>query len=265
MQNAIAFEIRKQTELLEAGKEIAQETRGWNEAKKETFSQREKESAHDYRYFPEPDIPPLTFTKDFIEQLRLEVPELPQKKRERIQQEYELKDKEVALLVKDRALGEYFEQVVSELGSRLPQKELAKKISLTKNYIVSDLQGLLNGMSVEDPNFKITPENFAELISMLADGTISSPGAKSLLKKMFETGGDPSQLLESEQLAQISDEGAIEKIAKDIISKNPKAVEDFKSGKQNALQFLIGQMMAATKGTVSPEGARKMLIPLLAP
>ena len=265
VQNAIAFEIRRQTELLEAGKEIAQETRGWNEAKKETFSQREKESAHDYRYFPEPDIPPLTFTKDFIEQLRLEVPELPQKKRERIQQEYELKDKEVVLLVKDRALGEYFEQVVSELGSRLPQKELAKKISLTKNYIVSDLQGLLNGMSVEDPNFKITPENFAELISMLADGTISSPGAKSLLKKMFETGGDPSQLLESEQLAQISDEGAIEKIAKDIISKNPKAVEDFKSGKQNALQFLIGQMMAATKGTVSPEGARKILITLLAP
>ncbi len=259
VQNAIAFEIRRQTQLLEVGKEVAQETRGWDESKKETFLQREKESAHDYRYFPEPDIPPLTFAKDFIEQLRLEVPELPQKKRERIQYEYGLGNKEAALLVKDRALGEYFEKVISELGPRLSQKELAGRISLATNYIVSDLQGLLKGTSVEDPNFKITPENFAELINMLASGTISSPAAKSLLKKMFETGGDPSQLLESEQLAQVSDEAEIERIAREIIEKNPKAVGDFKSGKQNALQFLIGQMMAQTRGTINPQTAEQVL------
>ena len=253
VQNAIAFEIKRQTQVLSAGEEVNQETRGWNETQKETFLQREKESAHDYRYFPEPDIPPLTFTPAFIEMRRLEIPELPQAKKSRMLREYNLGEKEAALLVIDRGLGEYFEQVVSELGPRLSEEELAKRVKLASNYIVSDLQGLLAGSSVEDENFKITPENFAELITMIASSTISSPAAKSLLKKMFETGGDPSQLLESEGLTQVSNQSEIELIVKEIIEKNPKAVEDYKNGKANALQFLVGQTMAKTRGTANPE------------
>ena len=118
-------------------------------------------------------------------------------------------------------------------------------------------------MSVEDEKFKITAENFAELMNMIAEEKISSPAAKTLLKKMFETGGDPSQLLESEGLAQVRDESQIEKIAKDIIAKNPKAVEDYKTGKSNALQFLVGQMMSATRGTTNPEQANRILLSLL--
>src|SRR3989344_5791313 len=263
VQNAIDFEIQRQTQVLGAGEEVNQETRGWNEAKKETFTQREKESAHDYRYFPEPDIPPLTFTPAFIEMRRLEIPELPQAKNSRMQREYNLGEKEAALLVKDRGLGEYFEQVVSELGSRLSEEELAKRVKLAGNYIVSDLQGLLAGNSVEDKNFKITAENFAELINMIATNKISSPAAKSLLKKMFETGGDPSQLLESEGLTQVSNQEEIERIAKEIIEKNPKAVQDYKNGKANAFQFLVGEMMAKTRGTANPETVRTSILKII--
>ena len=263
VQNAIDFEIKRQTQVLSAGEEVNQETRGWNEAKKETFTQREKESAHDYRYFPEPDIPPFTFTPAFIEMRRLEIPELPQAKKLRLQKEYNLGGKEAALLVKDRGLGEYFEQVVSELGSQLSEEELAKRVKLVGNYIVSDLQGLLAGNSVEDKNFKITAENFAELINMIATNKISSPAAKSLLKKMFETSGDPSQLLESEGLAQVSDQEEIARIAKEIIEKNPKAVQDYKNGKANAFQFLVGEMMAKTRGTANPETVRTSMLKII--
>ncbi|MBI2098381.1 MAG: Asp-tRNA(Asn)/Glu-tRNA(Gln) amidotransferase subunit GatB [Candidatus Wildermuthbacteria bacterium] len=263
VQNAIDFEIKRQTQVLNAGEEINQETRGWNETEKETFSQREKESAHDYRYFPEPDIPPLTFTPAFIEMRRLEIPELPQAKKLRLQKEYNLGEKEAALLVKDRGLGEYFEQVVSELGSRLSVEELAKRVKLVGNYIVSDLQGLLAGNSVEDKNFKITPENFAELVNMIATNKISSPAAKSLLRKMFATGGDPSQLLESEGLTQVSNQEEIARIAKEIIEKNPKAVQDYKNGKANAFQFLVGEMMAKTKGTANPETVRTNILKII--
>ena len=159
----------------------------------------------------------------------------------------------------NKDLGEYFEQVVSELGPNISHDKLVKLIQLTTNYLISDLRGLLQGMSVEDENFKITAENFAELINMIGDSKISTPAAKSLLKKMFETGGDPSQLVEAEGLAQQFDEAELEKIAKEIIEQNPKAVEDYKKGKPNALQFLVGQMMGRTKGAVNPEVARKIL------
>ena len=273
VEESIEYEINRQTQVLspsgrspeggDAGEEVQLETRGWSESKGETFSQRAKEEAHDYRYFPEPDIPPLTFTPEFIEKLRLEIPELPQTRKARMQKEYNLTDKEVSLLTKDKELGEYFEQVVSELGPHLSKEELVKRVKLSVNYIVSDLQGLLQGISVEHKDFKITAENFAELINMIADGKISSPAAKALLKKMFETGGDPSQLLESEGLAQVSDESQIEAIARDIIAKNPKAVQDYKKGKANALQFLLGQMMSATKSTINPTVAQNLLTQLL--
>ena len=259
VERAIEFEVKRQTAVLNAGEKIVQETRGWNEKTKETFFQRIKEEAHDYRYFPEPDIPPFSFTPEFISHIKKDIPELPQERKVRFRKEYDLQDKDIEVFVNNKDLGEYFEQVVSELGPNIPHDKLAKLTQLTTNYLISDLRGLLQGMSVEDENFKITAENFAELINMIGDSKISTPAAKSLLKKMFETGGDPSQLVEAEGLAQQFDEAELEKIAKEIIEQNPKAVEDYKKGKPNALQFLVGQMMGRTKGAVNPEVARKIL------
>jgi len=263
VEGAIRTEIERQTKVLDAGEKVVQETRGWDEKKGETFSQREKENAHDYRYFPEPDIPPLTFNKEYIEQVRAELPELPQLRRNRFQYEYNLTLEQADVFVNNKDLGEYFEQAVSELGPNIPKEKLEKLTKLTANYLISDLRGLLQGMSVEDKKFKVTAENFAELINMIGESKISTPAAKSLLKKMFATGGDPSQLVEQEGLAQQFDEAELEKIAKDVIEQNPKAVEDYKKGKPNALQFLLGKMMAQTKGAVNPQLAQEVLLKIL--
>ena len=259
VEQAIEYEIGRQSEILDKGEKIVQETRGWSENKQETFSQREKESAHDYRYFPEPDIPPFTFSKQDIEKLRVELPELPQARMQRFQEQYHVDDKQAALLVRDKDLGEYFERVISELRTLVASEKLQRATTLAVNYLTSDVQGLLQGVSIKSDEFAIAAENFAELMAMLAEEKISAPAAKSVLKHMFETGADPDHIIEEQGLAQVSDIGEIDIIAKEIIAANPKAVEDFGKGKENALQFLVGQMMAKTKGAVDPETAREIL------
>lgn len=275
VEGAIEFEIKRQTGVLEAEQGVIQETRGWDDIKGETYSQREKESAHDYRYFPEPDLPPFRFAKEMIESLKTQLPELPQQRRKRLLQEYDLSEKETEVFIQNKDLGEYFEKVISELGPKFSQGRLKRLTKLSANYILSDLLGLLGGASVQgEPrtiafgkvrgrDFLITPENFAELVLLIEEGKISSAIAKSVLKEMFANGKDPSQIIEDKGLSQIVDTASVENIAKDVISKNPKAVEDFKKGKENALQFLVGQMMASSKGTVNPETARKILQDIL--
>ena len=260
---AIAFEISRQSEVLKSKKKIVQETRGWDDTKVETFSQREKEEAHDYRYFPEPDIPPFRFTKKEFDELNAELPELPWQRRERLSREYSLGPKEAEAFVQQKDIGEYFEKVVSELGPDLAPERLQKLIKLSANYILTDLMGLLQKASVRGEDFLITPENFAELVLLIEKGEISSPIAKQVLREMFGKGGDPSQIIKEKGLAQVSDEASIQKIAQEVIEKNPKAVEDYKKGKETALQFLVGQLMAKTKGTVNPETAHSMLENLL--
>ncbi|MDO8470689.1 MAG: Asp-tRNA(Asn)/Glu-tRNA(Gln) amidotransferase subunit GatB [bacterium] len=260
VEKAILFEAERQEELLEKGEKIAQETRGWNDAKEETVSQREKEEAHDYRYFPEPDIPPMRFSQDEIAMIQSRVPELPQQKRERFQNQYGLSQQEVEVLVVKKALGEYFENVVSELGKGdVPATQ--KEIQLAANYMLSDLSSLLNESSSEE--IRITAEDFSELIVLIQKGTISSAIAKKVLAEMFATGKDPDHVIEDLGLSLISDQGEIERIAREVISKNPKALEDFKKGKENSLQFLLGQMMGASKGKVQPEIALEVLKKLL--
>ena len=231
--------------------------------KSATYPQREKESAHDYRYFPEPDIPPLQFSEKDVRALKTQLPELPQQRRGRLSKEYGLSEQDTDVFVRNKDMGEYFEKVVSELGPRLSQERLKKLTKLSANYILSDLMGLLEGASVEGEDFLITPENFAELVLLIETGEISSAIAKQVLKEMFTKGKDPSQIIDEKGLAQVIDEKKIQSIAQEIIKKNPKAVEDFKKGKETALQFLIGQMMAASKGTVNPGAARKILQNLL--
>ena len=263
VERAIEYEIKRQTEILGKKGKIIQETRGWDDIKGITVSQREKEEAHDYRYFPEPDLPPLHFTKKETEEIKAEIPELPQKRRERLAKEYQLDEKSVEIFVYNKNLGEYFEKVVSELPPKLPRENLFKLIKLASNYIITDLQGLLKGGSVTSRDFLITPENFAEFITLIYQGEISSKIAKTILAEMFSSGADPSHIIKEKGLAQITDEKEIEKIIKEVISKNKKAVEDYKKGKENAFQYLIGQIMAQTKGKANPQIVRSVLSKLL--
>jgi len=259
VERAIDYEIERQSELLNEGKEVIQETRGWHEAKGKTVSQRKKEEAHDYRYFPEPDLPPLIFSKEEINEIKLEIPELPQDKRKRLSSEYKLNEGSLEFFVQNRELGDYFERVVSELGSRLPENKLNTLIKLATNYLITDLQGLLKGGKVSNEGFLITPENFAEFINLIDRGEISSKIAKIVLNLMFEKGSDPSQIIEEKGLSQITDDEEVLIVVRKVISNNQKAVSDFKKGKKNAFQFLVGQVMAQAKGRVKPEVAHKIL------
>lgn len=264
VEKAINFEIERQTELLEAGKKVVQETRGYDNNRGATVSQRVKESAHDYRYFPEPDIPPLKFTKEYVESLKRKLPELPGEKAKRIGHEYKLPEADVEIIISDKALADYFEEVVSELREKINSKEFevaeAKAIKLASNYIITELRKHLteHGHSIKD--IEITPENYAELICFVASGKINSSAAQVVLAQMYKTGGDPSQIIEEKNLAQVSDEGELLKIIDEIVAKNQKSAEDYKNGKENALKFLIGQTMAATKGKANPQIVQKMLV-----
>jgi len=253
VERSIDYEIKRQTEILGRGEKIIQETRGWDDIEGITVSQRGKEEAHDYRYFPEPDLPPLHASQEMLNEIQAEIPELPQEKRERFKREYELDEKNVGVFVYNKNLGEYFEKVISELPPKIPKNQLPRLIKLATNYLITDLQGLLRGESVTGEDFLITPENFAEFITLIYEGKISSKIAKMVLSEMFSTGADPSHIIEEKGLVQITDEVEIEKIIKEVISKNPKAVEDFKAGKENAFQYLIGQIMAKTQGKANPK------------
>ncbi len=274
VEKSIEYETKRQSEILNNAEKVIQETRGWDDKKETTFLQRNKESANDYRYFPEPDLPVLQFSQEFLDIVKNNIPELPEEKRQRFIREYHLTKKEIELYVHQRDLGSYFEKVVSELtnwvkekyASGLSQEEFQKLIKLTSNYISTDLQALLNEKGIEDfseAKFKITPENFAEFLCLLYLGEISSKIAKMLLPEMFLNGGDPSQIITDKGWQMVSDEAEIEKAAQEIITNNSKAVEDYKKGKSASLQFLIGQIMAKTKGKASPGLAKEILEKML--
>ncbi|MDO8558903.1 MAG: Asp-tRNA(Asn)/Glu-tRNA(Gln) amidotransferase subunit GatB [bacterium] len=255
VEGAINYEIKRQKE-----EKAVLETRGWDDIKGKTFSQRMKEEAKDYRYFPEPDLPPLRFTNDDIKKIQAEIPEIPQQRRERFKTEYGLEASAIDMFTRNKDLGEYFEKVISELEPKLSQTDLSHLVKLTSNYLISDLQGLLKGSGVFGEDFLITPENFADFIALIHEGKISSKIAKLVLTEMFAKGGDPSHIIEEKGLAQITDESEIENIVKEVIFQNPKPAEDFKNGKENALQFLVGQVMVKSHGKASPQAVRQMLL-----
>jgi len=265
VEKGIEYEIQRQTELLEKGEKIIQETRGWDDAKEITVSQREKEEAHDYRYFPEPDLPPLHFAEKEIDQIRAEIPELPQQKRERLKREYSLDEEKIEVLVYNNNLGEFLKRVVLEFDQSFPKEKRLELIELATNYLITDLQGLLilKGILINSIEFLITPKNFAKLIYLICKNEISSKIAKIVLLEMFKTGADPSNIIEKKELTQINDEAELEKTIKEVIKNNPMVVEDYKKGKANAFQFLIGQIMAQTKGRANPQIIHKLLQKLL--
>src|SRR3989344_2714154 len=274
VEKAIEFEIKRQIELLEKGEKVKQETRGWDENKQVTFSQRSKESAHDYRYFQEPDLPPMEFNEAYFEELNKTIPELPAQKRARLIDEYKLEPVAVDILIRDKALSAFWEKMGSELrewlSGKTPGVESPKTpgveeecYKLAANYFTSDLLGLIKEKQIPVSELLIEPENFAELIKMIYKKEITSRVAKDVLRYMVESGGAPSTIVEEKGLKQVSDTNALEEIAKKIISTNPNAIADYKKGKQQSLQFLVGQMMKETKGAVNPETIREILTKFL--
>lgn len=262
VERAIEYEIERQKEILERGDKIVQQTVGWDPIREKTYIQREKEESHDYRYFPEPDIPPLEISKKFLDEIRVEIPELPQSKRERFKKEYKIDEKEIEIFVQNIKLGNYFEKVVSELKDWLETekiKDKEKAIKIAVNYLITDLQGIISQKKITLDDLKITPENFAEFITLILKGEISSKIAKTILSEMAEKGKDPSHIIEEEGLSQIKEEKEIEEIINEVISENPKAVEDFQKGKVSALQFLLGKCMEKTRGRIDPEISKEIL------
>ncbi len=254
VEGAIAFEVARQGELLAQGKGVLQETRGWNETKGETFSQRLKEGAHDYRYFPEPDLPPLRPEAFDLKALKLEIPELPEAKRARFAGEYGLSAADVESLVQEPAMADYFERVASELKADHPDAPL----QLLFNYLTSDLRGLMNETGTAFADLRLSAENFADLIGMVALGKVSSRSAKDVLRKIFETDLDPAELLRNEELMQISEGDELAAAVDEVLSAETAAIADYKKGKGNALQFLIGKAMAKLRGRGNPDTLRRL-------
>ncbi|MEI8103668.1 MAG: Asp-tRNA(Asn)/Glu-tRNA(Gln) amidotransferase subunit GatB [Candidatus Moraniibacteriota bacterium] len=264
VEHAADYEIKRQTAALEAGEQLIQETRGWDDVRGITVSQRKKESAHDYRYFPEPDIPPMSFSEEYVENLRRHLPELPQAKEKRFVKEYGVTVDEAAILVDDKAFAEYFEEVMSELVDKLKSGEMKADIKkagkLAVNYLLTELRKHLSKANETIADIAITAENFAEFVAIVADGTINSSAAQMVLETMYEGGDtDPSHIIERLDLVQLSDVGELDSVIAQVLEKNQKSVDDYKAGKENALQFLMGQVMSATKGKANPQVVLEML------
>ena len=253
VERAIVYEVARQTKLLERGEKVLQETRGWDEVKQETFSQRKKESSHDYRYFPDPDLPKLVLSEipEFSQGvLKAELPELPWQKRERYSS-LGLKSEDVEMFVLDERFGNLFERA-SEL-----QPEAKKLIA---NYISSDIAGLVATCG-EAGLVHITPEGFSSLMTRVQKGELSSRGAKDAIIEVFTKGGDLAEV--SKKYTQQSDTIVIEAVAREIVAAYPQVVTDYRSGKEAALQFLIGQGMKQTKGSANPTLLREAFLKVL--
>ncbi len=246
VERAIEYEIKRQAEILERGEKVIQETRGWDDNKGETFSQRQKEESHDYRYFPEPDIPKLKLSElsEFnIVALKKELPELPWAKRERYVQDWGIKSSDIEIFVQNKKLADFFEATAKILKDK-------KLIQLAANYIIND--------GADDT---ISPAAFAELITMINRGELSSRGAKDVLALMLQKGGSrPVEIAEKLGLLQQSDEVVLEKIIKKVIDDNPKVVAEYKAGKTVALEFLVGQGMKISKGSANPATLRQLFV-----
>ncbi|HLC44864.1 MAG TPA: Asp-tRNA(Asn)/Glu-tRNA(Gln) amidotransferase subunit GatB, partial [Patescibacteria group bacterium] len=266
VEAALAYEIKRQTEALEAGRTLARETRGWSDAKQATLSQRSKEGSDDYRYFPEPDLPILHIDSAHIEELRKQLPELPQQKLARFRSEFGLPAGIGWQIVESREMAEYFEATVSELKEWFSVQKIASSEAIKESiqeaarWCAGLFTELLNRNGVGPKKTKIKPENFAELLTLISKGEISKTAAKQVLTQMFETGDDPSNIIEEQGLKQVSDTGELATIVEKVMADNPKVVEDVRAGKQQAIGFLVGKVMAASKGKANPQVVNQLLL-----
>jgi aspartyl-tRNA(Asn)/glutamyl-tRNA(Gln) amidotransferase subunit B len=255
VERALAFEIQRQTAILEAGGTVVQETRGWDELRGETVGQRSKEQAHDYRYFPEPDIPPLVFDQHWIAERRAELPELPDARRVRFEASYGLSAQDAELLTLEREVADYFEAGVA---AAQPVGGSPKEVA---NWVLNEGFRLLKERGEPPARLaaRMPVERVAALIELVAKGSINRGVAKQLFEESFDSGADPARLVAERGLMQISDSDALVSLARETIAAHPKVVAEYKGGKTTAIMFLVGQVMRATKGQANAQLVRQLL------
>ena len=261
---ALQFEVERQSRLAEQGIPVVQETRGWSEERGETFSMRSKEYAQDYRYFPEPDLPPLTIDRAWVEQLAEQLPELPDAKKARLMEQHGLSEYDASMLVISPAMASYYEETVQQLTALAGVASNGSMAKTVANWTITELNRLLNAAHLEVEESPLRPGHLAELLHLLQGGTIGTPQAKTALEEMFRSGKGANAVVAELGLAQLTDTGAVGQAASQVIQENPKAVQDFHAGKETAIRFLVGQVMKATQGKANPSIVADLLRELLA-
>ncbi len=252
LQRAIEYEIDRQIELVEDGEEVIQETRLWDDNAGETRSMRGKEDAHDYRYFPEPDLMPLSISREWVEEIRNSMPELPSQKRQRYM-DLGLSEYDASVIVEQMQSALFFDKVL----------ELGGNAKIAVNFMMGEIAAYLKENHIEINETKLTPENLTELVGLIEKDTISNNIGKQILIEMIEEGTKASDIVEKKGLSQITDVDAIRKMVEEVVNNNPNQVEQYKSGKTNILGFFVGQVMKATKGRANPKTVNEILLELL--
>jgi aspartyl-tRNA(Asn)/glutamyl-tRNA(Gln) amidotransferase subunit B len=249
VQKAIEYEIKRQAQVLDEGGRVVQETRLFDSAKGVTFSMRSKEEAHDYRYFPEPDLVPVVIAKELIEDIRASIPELPDAKRGRFVKDYGLPEYDAYMLTQSRALADYFEEAV----------KLTSQPKVVSNWMMGELMRLLNAEGREIEECPIRPERLAGMIKMIGDSVISTKIAKTVFEEMYRSGKDAETVVREQGLVQVSDTGEIGKIIDEVIKANPGQAADYRAGKEKLFGFFVGQVMKASKGKANPDMVNQLL------
>ena len=249
VERVINYEIDRQTDILEDGGQVVQETRTWDEGKGITLSLRSKEDSDEYRYFPDPDLTPLVIDRAWVEELRAALPEMPMAKRKRLIEEEGLPEYDAGVITSSKALAEFYDGVRAHYGD-------AKK---TSNWIMGELLARVNAEGIDLEDIKVKPEHLAALLTVLDKGEINGKIAKEVFAEVFATGKDPESIIKEKGLVQISDEGAIVAIVEEVLANNPKSIEDYRAGKKQAMGFLVGQIMKASKGQANPGVVNKLL------
>jgi aspartyl-tRNA(Asn)/glutamyl-tRNA(Gln) amidotransferase subunit B len=256
---AMEYEAQRQRKAIAEGRRLVQETRGWVEDKGKTVSQRSKEYAHDYRYFPEPDLPPLVISREWVDKVRAQLPELPEARRDRLMAEYGLPLYDASLLTGSKEMADYFEDCLKTAGFKeLPSGKGAKEVA---NWLLGSASGIINAGHIEFEQFRkrVGPKRFTKLLAMISQAAVTQAAAKTVLDEMFKTGKNADEIVSERGLDQISDEVELEKIITEVINSNAQPVADYRAGKETALKFLVGQVMKATRGRAHPQLVNEVL------
>ena len=251
LERAIEYEVERQIEIVEDGGHVVQETRTWDDANGVTLSMRSKEEAHDYRYFPEPDLVPINLDQAWIDEIKATLPELPSARKERLLAE-DVPEDNADIIVASKKVADYFDE-----GTKA-----TKNLKALSNWLIGDVAGYLNaeGIEIDDPEFKITPDHLGDLVNLIDKGVLSSKLAKQVFAEMLKENEAPEALVKKLGLEQVSDAGELGKLVDEVIAANPQSIADFKAGKKKALGFLVGQIMKATHGKANPGMVNKMLM-----
>ena len=255
---ALNHEIERQQKVLDSGDRVVQETRGWSEERNVTYSQRSKEEAHDYRYFPEPDLPPIVVDEAWIEEIRSKIPELASDRLTRLAGQFGLSEYDARLLTTSKSTADFFEQTTRLLS--VSGEDLERYAKNVSNWILGDLSRLLNLQDLEIQESPVSPEHLRELITLVDDGTVSVSMAKKVLEEVFESGDSPGRVVQEKGYTQISDSSVVKTAVAKAIDANPQALPDYMGGKETAAKFLVGQVMKITKGQANPDLVNELVV-----